>query len=171
GARKRFRKEALVLSRLNHPNIETVHDFDSQEGVDFLVMEYISGRTLSEKLAGGPLPEREVGSVGAQIASALEEAHDRNILHRDLKPGNIMLTSRGQVKVLDFGLATLLRPAEESSHSETMTQAYAAAGTPPYMSPEQLRGEKVDARSDIYAAGAVLFEMATRQRPFPQGDA
>jgi len=131
-------------------------------------MEFISGQTLNEKLAGEPLPERGIAQLGAQIASALEEAHDLNILHRDLKPGNIMLTSRGQAKVLDFGLATLLLPAGEAAQAETMTAIHAAAGTLPYMSPEQLRDENVDARSDIYAVGAVLFEMATRQRPFPQ---
>src|SRR5262245_7302824 len=167
GARRRFRREALILSRLNHPNIGTVYDFDTQEGVDFLVMEYISGRTLTERLTSGPLPEKEVAALGAQIASALEEAHDRHILHRDLKPGNIMLTSRGQAKILDFGLATLLPSAAEASRTETISQSHVQAGTLPYMPPELLRGERLDVRSDIYGAGAVLFEMATRQRPFP----
>ena len=160
-ARRRFRKEALALSRLNHPNIETVFDFDTQEGVDFLVMEHIPGKTLAEKLAGGPLPEKEVAMLGAQIASALDGAHERGVVHRDLKPGNILVTPKGQAKVLDFGLAMLLRPAGEPSQAETVTQAHGAVGTLPYMAPEQLRGEQVDARSDIYAAGAVLFEMAT----------
>jgi len=171
GARRRFRNEALALSRLNHPNIATVYDFDSQEGVDFLVMEYISGPTLTEKLAAGPPSEKEVLALGAQIASALEEAHDRHILHRDLKPGNIMLTSRGQAKVLDFGLAMLLPSAGEASRAETMSQSYAAAGTLPYMSPERLRGENLDVRSDIYGAGVVLFEMAAGQRPFSRENA
>jgi serine/threonine protein kinase/Tfp pilus assembly protein PilF len=167
-ARKRFRKEALTLSKLNNPNIATIYDFDSQEGVDFLVMEYIAGVTLSETLAGGPLPEKRIAELGAQIASALEEAHDRRVLHRDLKPGNIMVTSRGQAKVLDFGLAKLLPHAGGASQAETMSLAQGAEGTLPYMSPEQLREENVDARSDIYAAGTVLFEMATRRRPFTQ---
>jgi len=171
GARRRFRKEALILSRLNHPNIATIYDFDSQEGVDFLVMEYISGQTLTEKLAGGPLPEREIVSLGAQIASALEEAHDQHILHRDLKPANIMVTSRGQAKVLDFGLARLLPSVGEAPRAETISEIHAAAGTLPYMSPEQLRDEGPDVRSDVYAAGAVLFEMATRQGPFPGDNA
>ncbi len=170
-ARRRFRKEALALSKLNHPNIETVHDFDTQEGVDFLVMEYIPGKTLAQKLAAGPLPEKEAAALGAQIASALEGAHDRGVVHRDLKPGNILVTPRGQAKVLDFGLAMLRRPVGEASQTETLSQAHAVVGTLPYMAPEQLRGENVDARSDIYAAGAVLFEMATRQRPFPQESA
>ena len=165
-ARRRFRREALALSRLNHPGIATVFDFDTQEGVDFLVMEFVPGQTLAEKLAGGPLPEKEVASLGAQIASALEGAHERGVVHRDLKPGNIMVTLKGQAKVLDFGLAMLLRPAGEGSQIETLSREHAAVGTLPYMAPEQLRGERMDARSDIYAAGAVLYEMATRQRPF-----
>ena len=167
-ARRRFRREALALSKLNHPNIATVHDFDTQEGVDYLVMELVSGQTLAQKLAVGPLLEKEVAALGAQIASALEGAHEQGVVHRDLKPGNILVTPRGHAKVLDFGLAMLLRPEGEASQAETMSQEHAAVGTLPYMAPEQLRGEKVDARSDIYAAGAVLFEMATRQRPFPQ---
>ncbi|HEU4403139.1 MAG TPA: serine/threonine-protein kinase, partial [Candidatus Polarisedimenticolia bacterium] len=171
GARRRFRKEALALSRLNHPNIATVYDFDTQEGVDFLVMEYLAGETLAQKLAGGPLPEEEVTALGAQIASALEGANEQGVVHRDLKPGNIIVTPRGSAKVLDFGLATLLRPEGEASQVETKSQAYAAVGTLPYMAPEQLRGEKVDARSDLYAAGAVLYEMATGRRPFPEAHA
>ncbi len=170
-ARRRFRKEALALSKLNHPNIETVHDFDTQEGVDFLVMEHISGQTLAEKLAGGPLLEKDVAVLGTQIAAALEAAHERGMVHRDLKPGNIMVTSRRQAKILDFGLATLLRPAGEPLRTETLSQDHPVVGTLPYMAPEQLQGEAVDARSDIYAAGAVLFEMATGQRPFPQESA
>ena len=170
-ARRRFRREALALSKLSHPNIATVHDFDTQEGVDFLVMEYISGQTLAGKLAGGPILEKEVATLGAQIASALEGAHEQGVVHRDLKPGNILVTPRGHAKVLDFGLAMLLRPAGEPLRTETLSQAHAAVGTLPYMAPEQLVGEKVDARSDIYAAGVVLFEMATRQRPFPQESA
>jgi len=154
GARRRFRKEALTLSRLNHPHIATIYDFDSREGVDFLVMEYISGQTLTERLAGGPLPEKEIAALGTQIASALEEAHSQQVLHCDLKPGNIMVTSRGQAKVLDFGLAKLLPQAEESSRAETTSELHVAAGTLPYMSPEQLRDESPDVRSDVYSAGA-----------------
>src|SRR5713101_6653306 len=108
-ARKRFRREALALSKLNHPNIATVFDFDSQEGVDFLAMEIVEGETLTKKASGRPLPEKEVVSLGTQIAEALEEAHEHGIVHRDLKPGNVMVTPKGRVKVLDFGLAKFLQ--------------------------------------------------------------
>src|SRR5712692_9599835 len=104
-ARARFRREAMALSRLNHPNIATVHDFDAQEGVDFLVMEHVEGETLARKLERGALPLPEVVAFGVQIAEALEEAHERDVIHRDLKPGNVMIGPKGRVKVLDFGLA------------------------------------------------------------------
>jgi serine/threonine protein kinase/tetratricopeptide (TPR) repeat protein len=167
-ARKRFRKEAHALSRLNHANIETIYDFDSQDGVDFLVMEYVAGVTIDKKLALGPLPEKEVLAIGEQIARALEEAHEYGIIHRDLKPGNIAVTAKGRVKVLDFGLAKLVQPATPSSITESLTEASALAGTIPYMAPEQLRGEPSDFRSDIYALGAVLYELATANRPFDE---
>ncbi len=165
-ARHRFRKEALTLSKLNHPNIETVHDFDTQGGVDFLVMECVPGVTLKEKLAGGALPEKELVSLAYQIAEALEGAHEHGIVHRDLKPGNVMVTPKAQAKVLDFGLAKLLRPVGAAGASDISTETMALAGTLPYMAPEQLRAEKVDARTDLYALGVVLYEMATGQRPF-----
>ena len=164
--RKRFRKEALTLAKLNHTNIEAAHEFGSQDGVDFLVMEYIAGATLAERLAAGALPEKEVLTLGAQIAAALEEAHEQGVVHRDLKPGNIVVTPKGQAKVLDFGLAKLLRPESEMSTTDQLSSSAAVAGTLPYMSPEQLRGKPADGRSDIYAAGAVLYEMATGKRPF-----
>jgi serine/threonine protein kinase len=165
-ARKRFRNEAFALSRLNHPGIAAVHDFDSQEGIDFLAMEYVPGTTLSDCLASGPLPEPEVITVGVQIAAALEEAHENGVVHRDLKPGNIILTPRKQVKVLDFGLAKLLQPTSPTASAETLTQTQGIAGTLPYMAPEQLLGQAADARSDIWALGVVLYEMAGGVRPF-----
>jgi eukaryotic-like serine/threonine-protein kinase len=165
-ARKRFRKEALALSKLNHPHIATIYDFDSQGGVDFLVMEYLAGVTLAEKLKAGALPEKEVVRLGTQVAAALEEAHECGVVHCDLKPGNIALTPKGQSKLLDFGLAKLLQHSTDDASTQTFTNTQQGAGTLPYMSPEQLRGESIDARSDIYAAGAVLYEMATSQRPF-----
>ncbi len=167
-ARKRFRKEAQALSKLNHPHIATVFDFDTQDGVDFLVMELVEGVTLSDKLAAGALSEKEITRLGGQVAEALEEAHERGVVHRDLKPGNVMVTPKGQVKVLDFGLAKLVRPevASATAPTESFTETQGVAGTLPYMAPEQLRGEQVDARTDIWALGAVLYEMATGQRPF-----
>jgi serine/threonine-protein kinase len=165
-ARKRFRKEALALSKLNHPNIALIYDFDSQNGVDFLVMEYVAGTSLAQRLEGGALSEREIASIGAQIAQALEEAHDHGVIHRDLKPANVLLTAKGRIKVLDFGLARFLRPSDDLEATESITQAHAMTGTLPYMAPEQLRGEVADARSDIHAAGLMLYEMATGQRAF-----
>jgi serine/threonine-protein kinase len=165
-ARKHFRKEALILSQLNHPNVATIHDFDTQQGVDFLVMEYIPGITLSEKVAAGPLPEKEVLRLGVQLAEGLAAAHEHGVVHRDLKPGNLRVTSDGRLKILDFGLAKLWRPNTASAATESLSETQAMAGTLPYMAPEQLLGEDVDARTDIHAAGSVLYEMATGQRPF-----
>jgi serine/threonine protein kinase/tetratricopeptide (TPR) repeat protein len=165
-ARRNFRKEALALAKLNHPNIETVFEFGSQDGTDFLVLEYLPGRTLAQMLASGPLGEKEVIAIGMQIAAALEEAHERGIIHRDLKPANIALTTRGQAKVLDFGLAKWLHADDEVTANIT-SDSGGVPGTCPYLSPEQIRGETVDARSDIHAIGAVLYEMATGQRAFP----
>ena len=166
-SRRQFRKEALALAKLSHPNIETVYEFDTQDGIDFLVMEYVPGNTLAERLAAGVLPEKEVVALGMQIAAAMEEAHSRGIVHRDLKPRNIAITARGQAKVLDFGLAKLLPQANDVT-SDTLTDTQAGAGTLPYMPPEQLQGESVDARADLYTIGAVLYEMATDRRAFPQ---
>jgi serine/threonine protein kinase/tetratricopeptide (TPR) repeat protein len=165
-ARKHFHKEALILSQLNHPNVATIHDFDTQQGVDFLVMEYIPGITLSEKVAAGPLPEKEVLRLGVQLAEGLAAAHERGVVHRDLKPGNLRITSDGRLKILDFGLAKLWRPVTASAATESLSETQAMAGTLPYMAPEQLLGGEVDARTDIHAAGSVLYEMATGQRPF-----
>ena len=163
--RRHFRKEALALAKLNHPHIETVYDFGTQDGVDYLVMEYLPGKTLADRLATGAFPEKDVIDLGMQIASALEEAHERGIVHRDLKPANIAVTAKGYAKILDFGLAKLLRATEEET-TEVFSDSKAAAGTLPYMPPEQLRGERVDGRADIYTIGAVLYEAATGLRPF-----
>ena len=171
-ARKRFPKEARALSKLNHPNIQTVLDFDTQDGVDFLVTEYVPGVTLSDKLALRALPEKDVTQLGAQLAEGLAAAHEHGVVHRDLKPANLRVTPDGWLKILDFGLAKLVRPmgdrATIEGTTESVSETQAGAGTLPYMAPEQLRGENVDARTDIYAAGAVLYEMATGQRPFPE---
>ncbi|MGA8220821.1 MAG: protein kinase [Candidatus Acidiferrales bacterium] len=165
-ARKHLRKEALALSKLNHPNVATIHDFDTQRGVDFLVMEYIPGISLREKLTGGALPEKETLRLGVQLAEGLSAAHEHGVVHRDLKPGNLQLTSDGRLKILDFGLAKLRRPAAEGVTTESLSETRTTAGTLPYMAPEQLLGGEIDDRTDIHAAGLVLYEMATGQRPF-----
>jgi eukaryotic-like serine/threonine-protein kinase len=167
--RRRFRQEALALSRLNHPNIATVHDFNSQGAVDFLVMEWIPGETLDTKIAAAPLPEREALRLAIQLVQGLEAAHRQGVIHRDLKPGNLRITPDERLKILDFGLA-MLRQAEMADSAQTteLGEHPMVAGSPPYMSPEQLLGEKVDSRSDLYAAGAVLYEMCTGRRPWPQ---
>jgi serine/threonine-protein kinase len=166
-ARRRFRQEAKALSILNHPQIATIHDFDTEDGVDFLVMECIDGTTLKERLESGALSEDEVKTIGSQVAEALEEAHDRGVIHRDLKPSNIALSAKGRVKVLDFGLARLLRPTvSDTATTGFMTEELSIAGTLPYMAPEELRGARSDVRSDLYSLGVVLYEMATGRRPF-----
>ena len=167
-ARKHFRKEALILSQLNHPNVATIHDFDTLQAVDFLVMEYIPGITLSEKVAAGPLPEKEVLRLGVQLAEGLAAAHEHGVVHRDLKPGNLRVTSDGRLKILDFGLAKLWHPVTASAATESLSETQAMAGTLPYMAPEQLLGGEIDARTDIHAAGSVLYEMATGKRPFAE---
>jgi serine/threonine-protein kinase len=165
-ARKHFHKEALILSRLNHPNIATIYDFDTQQDIDFLVMEYIPGITLSEKVAAGPLAETEVLRLGVQLAEGLAAAHEHGVVHRVLKPGNLRITSDERLKILDFGLAKLRLPVSGTAATESPSETHALAGTVPYMAPEQLLGGEVDARTDIHAAGAVLYKMATAERPF-----
>ena len=168
-ARKQFRKEALALAKLNHPNIETIYEFNSQDGVDYLAMELVPGKPLDEILSAGAIPEKEIVRLGTQFAEGLAAAHDQGVIHRDLKPANIFVTPDGRVKILDFGLAKLLHPEWEGNVTRSVTiQSGSISGTVPYMSPEQLRGLPVDPRSDLYGAGAVLYEMASGQRPFPQ---
>jgi serine/threonine protein kinase/tetratricopeptide (TPR) repeat protein len=168
GARKHLHKEALALSKLNHPNVATIYDFVSQGGIDFLVMEYIPGVRLNDKLAAGPLPENEVLRLGTQLCDGLAAAHEHGVVHRDLKPGNLRLTSEGRLKILDFGLAKLRPLLAESAAAETTLQTQSISGTFAYMAPEQLMGEEVDARTDIHGAGLVLYEMATGQRAFAE---
>lgn len=165
-ARRRFRTEALALSRLNHPHIATVFDFDTEDGLDYLVMEYLPGLMLQDKLKTGALSEQEVVRLGVELADGLSAAHRNGVVHRDLKPGNLRLTPDGRLKILDFGLATLLRSADEEAAAETEPATAAAGGTMPYMAPEQLSGQPADARSDIWAAGVSLYEMATGRHPF-----
>ncbi len=165
-ARRRFRKEAEALSKLNHQHIAVVFDLDNPEGMDFLVMELVEGKTLAHKLQGGPLPVEEVLRLASQIAEALDEAHKHGIVHRDLKPGNVGLTAREQVKLLDIGLARVLQRQTDSEITQSVTGTPAFAGTLPYMAPEQLRGTIPDHRCDLYALGVVLYEMTTGKRPF-----
>ncbi len=166
-SRKRFRREALMLSRLNHPNVEAVYDFNSEDGVDYLILEYVPGVSLDERLKAGPLPEPETVTLGLQLARGLAAAHAQNIIHRDLKPGNLRITPKGVLKILDFGLAQLAVLPQQGALAETETSRLRFSGTLPYCSPEQLLGREADVRSDIYSAGAVLYELATGFRPFP----
>jgi serine/threonine protein kinase/tetratricopeptide (TPR) repeat protein len=166
GAHKRFRKEALSLARMNHPNIATIFEFGTADGTDFLVTEYIAGTTLDTKLATGALGVDEAIRLGILMATGLSAAHERGIIHRDLKPGNLRVTPDGVLKILDFGLAQHAPKPSEDGLTATLTKTHEIAGTLTYMSPEQLRGSIADARSDIWAAGVVLHEMVTGKRPF-----
>ena len=163
---KRFRREALALSALNHPGIATIHDFDRQGDVDFIVMEIVEGQGLDERIAAGPLKEGEIVRLGIELARGLEAAHSKRLVHRDLKPGNLRLTREGRLKILDFGLSKLAAEGAESAEG-TLTVTQGVAGTLAYMAPEQLRGDLPDARVDLWACGAVLYEMATGRRAFP----
>jgi eukaryotic-like serine/threonine-protein kinase len=163
---RQFRQEAIALSRVNHSNIATIHDFDTQEGVGFLVMEFIPGVTLNDKLGGRALPQEDLINLGLQIASALEEAHEQGVVHKDIKSRNIMVTPKGLAKILDFGLAKITHGSSNTDLTVSRSDSRVLAGTYPYMSPEQLRGTTVDRRSDIYSFGVVLYEMATGQLPF-----
>lgn len=170
-ARQRFDREAKAISSLNHPNICTLFDVGHQDGIDFLVMEYLEGETLASRLTKGPLPLTELLVVAMQIADSLDKAHRQNLVHRDLKPGNIMLAKSG-AKLLDFGLAklrqeSLVIPGESDvTRSTPLTGQGAIVGTLQYMSPEQLEGKEVDQRSDIFAFGAILYEMISGRRAF-----
>ncbi|MBZ5701165.1 MAG: protein kinase [Acidobacteriia bacterium] len=167
--RKRFHQEALFLSQINHPGIATIYDFDTQENIDFLVTEYIPGVSLSEKLAQGLLAEGEILPLALQLVSALLAAHSHGLIHRDLKPSNLRLMPDGRLKLLDFGLAQSLPSVSGTgSTGSTDNTSGSFAGTLCYMPPEQFQGQPPDARSDIYAVGVILYEMATGHRPFEQ---
>src|SRR5271167_2210120 len=174
-AKQRFDREARSISSLNHPNICTLHDVGHQDGIDFLVMEFLEGETLADRLRKGPLPTEQVLKYGIEICEGLERAHKSGVIHRDLKPGNIMLTRTG-AKLMDFGLAKAA-PGVAPASSLTMTTSGPSAdqpltaqgtivGTFQYMSPEQTEGKEADARSDIFAMGALLYEMVTGKRAF-----
>lgn len=166
-ARRQFRREALSLARITDPCVAMAFDFGHDCGIDYLVTEYVPGLTLEAKVAGRPLPQEEVLRLGEQIASGLEAAHKEGVIHRDLKPSNVKVTSDGKLKLLDFGLAYLLRAETElATTASSPTESYSDAGTLPYMAPEQIRGQKPDALADVWSAGAVLYEMSTGKRPF-----
>ncbi|HUR96862.1 MAG TPA: serine/threonine-protein kinase, partial [Pyrinomonadaceae bacterium] len=169
-AKKRLLREAQAAATLDHPNICTVYEVGEAEGHSFIAMQYVEGATLADEIKKDPPEWRNALDVAVQIADALAEAHAHNVIHRDIKPGNIMLTPRGQVKVLDFGLAKFLHAPQnlntEADTEELLSRADTIVGTPPYMSPEQLRGEVVDTRTDIFSFGIVVYEMLTGRQPF-----
>ncbi len=168
--KQRFVNEAKTASALNHPNIVTVHDIDQADGIDFIAMEFVQGKTLDEVIGRKGLKLNEALKYAIQIADALAKAHAAGIVHRDLKPANVMVTSDGSVKVLDFGLAKLTEstvlPDNETRKERQSTELGAIVGTASYMSPEQAAGKKVDARSDIFSFGSLLYEMVTGRRAF-----
>jgi serine/threonine-protein kinase len=166
--RQLFRKEAKALSKLNHPNIVTVLDFDTQDGVDFLVMEYVPGLALDEKVRQGVLRENEIVNIGVQLAEGLAAAHAQGVIHRDLKPGNLRLTKDDRLKILDFGLAWSTLRLGPLASTASINGSVDCSGTLPYMATEQLTGLAADARTDIYSAGAVLYELYTGRAPFEQ---
>jgi len=167
-ARRLFRKEALALSRLSHPNIETIYDFDTQDDIDYLVIEYIQGATLREILVTRHLGEKEIARFGIQLTDGLAAAHELGIVHCDLKPGNLMITPDGRLKILDFGLAKLCRMETREESTTSSEEVLKARGTLPFMAPEQLKGEPIDPRTDIYALGNILYQMATGRLPFQE---
>ena len=175
----RFKREAQVLASLNHPNIAAIHGFEESNGVQALVLELVEGPTLADRIAQGPVPIVEALPIARQIAEGLEAAHEQGIVHRDLKPANVKLRPDGTVKVLDFGLAKVLPPeamtggdlaASPTITSHSMVQRGLMLGTAAYMSPEQARGRQADKRSDVWAFGAVLYEMLSGQRAFKGSD-
>jgi len=165
--RQRFAREARAASALSHPNVATIYEYGDADGRAFIAMELVEGQPLSARIAGQPLGTREVVDLALQVADALEEAHGRGITHRDVKPANLMVTPRGRVKVLDFGLARLApRELAAEASTELATQTGTTLGTVPYMSPEQAMARDVDGRSDLFSLGAVIYEMATGRRAF-----
>src|SRR6266571_5535584 len=168
---ERFQQEARILSALNHPNLMAIHDVGTQDGLHFLVSEFLEGQTLRERLGAGPLPQRRVNEYGLQIAKGLAAAHEKGIVHRDLKPENIFVLRDERVKILDFGLAKQSRVAASTADGATLTSANATMtgvvlGTVGFMAPEQVRAQPIDHRADIFSFGAILYEAVTGKRAF-----
>src|SRR6202158_4454147 len=166
---KRFEREARLASSLDHPNICTIFDMDEARGLHFIAMQHVEGRNVRQLVNGRPLEMESTLRIAIQVADALTAAHARGIIHRDIKSGNVMVTDHGQVKVLDFGLAKLLDESEAASsgiHQTELTEVGVPYGTATYAAPEQARGDKVDARADIFSTGVLLYEMLTGTWPF-----
>src|SRR5919202_5496307 len=166
---KRFEREARLASSLDHPNICTIFDMDEVNGTHFIAMQYVEGRNVRQLVNGRPLELKSALLIAIQVADALAAAHARGVIHRDIKSGNVMVTNSGQVKVLDFGLAKLLD--EETAHAEgihqtQLTEVGVPYGTPTHAAPEQARGDRVDARADIFSTGVLLYELLTGTWPF-----
>ena len=169
---RRFRREAKAVSRLSHPNIARIFELREESGVHFIVLEYVDGETLADRLKKGPVPISELVGYARRVAEALDHAHSKRIVHRDIKPSNIMITTGQSLKVLDFGLAKIKEAEEETSgeqsfSTDTLTQPGVVMGTIGYMSPEQLLGKDLDQRTDIFSLGVVIYNMTTGILPFP----
>ena len=168
---RRWEREAHLLASLNHPNIAAIYEeIEESEGISYLVLEYVPGETLCDRIAKGSLDHKEAMSIALQIVDALVASHEQGVIHRDLKPSNVKITPKGRVKVLDFGVGKMVANEGKGNLATIVTQPGQVLGTPGYMSPEQTLGKETDARSDIWSFGCILYEMVAGKRPFPGHD-